>query len=237
MHEVGGPSRRAWAAVLAVGVLVGLVVVDARRERDPVGARFAAGAGAGDTVRPGGPRGCGTGTPGRSVPPMDQESAEARLEVTSYGYTSRIPNGLQRERFNVTANLHVESAGEIRLPASFTAAGAAVDVYGPHGKGRIATARGLAVRVVKGMKARPVRPGEDGTYRFVPDGALTLEVEVPKRALCPGQTLKSLNRPSEPGSNDALDYPVLRLTLTDPALPGGRLVSVSPDLSGDARQV
>ncbi|MFE1951317.1 MULTISPECIES: hypothetical protein [Streptomyces] len=235
MYEVGGPSRRAWAAVLAVGLLVGLVVVDARREQEPVGARFAAGAG--DTAHRAGPRGCGTGGPGRSVPPEHQDGVDARLVVTSYGYTSRIPHGRSRERFHVSASLYPERLSEIRLPASFTADSAAVDVYGPHGKGRIATARGLAVRVLTGMKERPVPPGADGTYRFVRESEHYLEVELPKRALCPGQTLESLNQPSEQGSNDALDYPVLRLTLTDPALPGGRLVCVSPDLSGDARQV
>jgi hypothetical protein len=223
MYEVSGPSRRGWAAVLAVAALAGLVVfvgLDARREPDaePVRAVPDARTGA---------RGCGTGIPGRSVAAPD-----ARLDVTSYGYSSRVPGEDPRERFVVTASLAPERGRAVELPASFTARSAAVDVYGPHGRGLIATGRGLRVRVVTGMKDRPAAPGKDGTYRFVRDGELSLRVEVPKRALCPGQKLSTLDEASTPGSNDAADYPVLRLTLTDPALPGGRLVSVSPDLSG-----
>ncbi|WP_326774419.1 hypothetical protein [Streptomyces sp. NBC_01445] len=92
-----------------------------------------------------------------------------------------------------------------------------VDVYGPHGEGRIASARGLTAQVTKGAKRRPVPPTSGG-YRFTDIGNLDLEIELPERAVCPGHTRADIGSCAPSHTNRIEDCPVVSVTLTDEAV-------------------
>ncbi len=216
MHEVGRPSGRALAVVVAVAALVALAVL---RPAEPLGIRQPYWARELAAALPGGGPGCGTGAPGRSTA---APAGSARLTIGAYGYYGPDPRAHEPERYTVSA--HLAPGPE---PLRLSALRAAVDIYGPHGRGRTASARDLAVRVVTGPASKPVRPGRDGTYRFTRGDDLHLAVELPAAAVCPGDSLSSLNTCDPPRTNQIEDCPVVRLALTAHGLPGGRLVTVS----------
>ncbi|MEV5613513.1 hypothetical protein [Streptomyces sp. NPDC052225] len=215
-YATGRPSWRAWTAV---GLCAAAVALGLARPAEPFGPQPAYWA---PLLRAEGrpvPDGCGEGAPGRSAPGPGKTP---RLVISAYGYFGPGPRTREPERFTVSAAFDPG-----RTPLELSALRAAVDVYGPHGKGRRAHATALAVRVVTGPDAKPAEPAADGTYRFTHDGDLYLAIDVPESAACPGESRSTLNDCEPRRTNQAEDCPVVRLALSADGLPGGGAVAVS----------
>ncbi|MBA4861543.1 hypothetical protein H1V43_09120 [Streptomyces sp. PSKA54] len=175
-----------------------------------------------DTALPGGVTaalsGCGATGPVRPEPRGEGErDALPQLVVSSYGYYDPGPRKSEHPRFTITANI---AAGDrtLTLPAPVGEHRVTVDMYGPHGEGRTASARGLTADVVVGITGKRVRVPKSGEFRFTPGNALTLRVELPAGAVCPGHTITDISKCSPETTNSVDDCPVMVLTLSDPAI-------------------
>ncbi|MEV3860329.1 hypothetical protein AB0J38_39245 [Streptomyces sp. NPDC050095] len=225
-YEVGRGSWRAWAWAAAVAVVVAFGVV---WPSEPVGSqegRWTKELGLSDVP------GCAEGAPGRSVAGAE---GVPRLSIGSFGSYDPGPRVGGSARFTVSA--HLDPGPEaLRLSGMR----AAVDVYAPHGKGRTASARGLAVRVLvepdigapEPDNPEEVRPDARGGYRFTREREVYLSVDLPAGAVCPGHRLTKLNACTPQFTNQIENCPVVQLELTAEGLTSGRLVAVSPQ-AGD----
>ncbi|WP_418955332.1 hypothetical protein [Streptomyces tritici] len=136
------------------------------------------------------------------------------------GWAAQSPGAKQpgRTTFKVHLALSVRGA-PLLLPAPLARGGVTVDVYGPHGEGRRASARGLTPRVKDPEDPDRLLPEpRSGVHRVSPGDVLYLEVELPAAALCPGYELMTVGSCSPEGTNDAQDCPVVTATFTDPAI-------------------
>ncbi|MFD5120925.1 hypothetical protein [Streptomyces sp. NPDC058385] len=226
MHGISGPSPRAWAAI-ALPVAAALVALAAHRGMpdDPTGRLHVVPGALKDVALPYGGTAAlsGCGAPGAARPAPRGEGEQDKvpaLVISSYGYSSSGPGFDGPPAFTV----HVAIAPGPR-PLTLTAPVGerriTVDVYGPHGEGRIASARGLTAKVMKGVKRRPVPPAS-GAYRFTDAGNLDLEIELPERAVCPGHTRADIGQCAPKFTNRIEDCPVVAVTLTDKAVSARR---------------
>ncbi|MGW1889528.1 hypothetical protein ACWCP6_04600 [Streptomyces sp. NPDC002004] len=241
MYRVGVGSPRAWL-VLAVllSLLFALLVL-----------RLPAFAGPGygllRAIPTGGSRGCGADVPARPEPLGEGERDEVpALRIRSYGYYDPGPKLHGRPRFTLSATVEAGEA-PLLLTAPVAEHRVTVDVFGPHGEGRTAKARGLTATVVSGPAGKRMPTPTSGSFRAARERDLYLEVELPPGAVCPGHSLTDVTTCSPADTNQVEDCPVVTLTLADPAIrayradrrsqPAGtlsdRLVAVSwePDLS------
>lgn len=134
------------------------------------------------------------------------------------GWSAQSPGAKQpgRTTFSVHAALRTLDR-PLTLAAPLAKGGVTVDVYGPRGEGRRASARGLTAKVVD-EKDRTVPTPHSDAFRINPGDVLYLKVDLPARALCPGYELMTVGDCSPKLTNDAQNCPVLTLTLTDPAI-------------------
>ncbi|OAH13177.1 hypothetical protein [Streptomyces jeddahensis] len=175
-----------------------------------------------DTALPGGATaalsGCGETGPVRPEPRgAGERDALPQLVISSYGYVDPGPHTSGRPRYTITAHI-APGDRTLTLPAPVGEHRVTVDMYGPHGEGRTASARGLTADVVVGITGKRVRTPKSGQFRFTPDNDLTLQVELPAGALCPGYTFTKITRCTPDGTNNVEDCPVMVLTLSDPAI-------------------
>ncbi|MFG2332414.1 hypothetical protein ACGFMM_22655 [Streptomyces sp. NPDC048604] len=136
------------------------------------------------------------------------------------GWSSEDPGPKQpgRTTFSVHLTVHAGKA-PLLLPAPLARGGVTIDVYGPHGEGRRASARGLSARAKDPKDTERTLPEpRSGVYRVAPGGVLYVEVELPAGAVCPGHGLMSVGSCSPDGSNDITDCPILAVTFSDPAI-------------------
>ncbi|MET7516153.1 hypothetical protein ABZS88_22270 [Streptomyces sp. NPDC005480] len=222
MHGISGPSPRAWAA-LALPVVAALVALAAHRGMpdDPTGRLHVIPGVLKDVALPDGSTaalaGCGAPGPVRPAPRGEGEQAPApALVLTSYGYSSSGPRFDGPAAFTVSAVID-PGRRPLTLTAPVGERRITVDVYGPHGEGRIASARALTAKVTKGAKQRSVPP-TSGAYRFTDAGNLDLEIELPERAVCPGHTRADIGQCAPSHTNRIEDCPVVAVTLTDEAV-------------------
>ncbi|QNE75786.1 hypothetical protein F0344_15145 [Streptomyces finlayi] len=150
------------------------------------------------------------------------------------GWDSNAPGADQpgRPRFTVHLALRPE-----RLPLLLTAplavGNVTLDIFGPHGEGRRASARGLSATVVdESLAGKPVKAPKSGTFRVEPGANLLLDVDLPPAAVCPGYSVIDAGRCLPETTNDAADCPVLTLTLTDPAVRAYRAVRTGKPPAG-----
>ncbi|MEU2264564.1 hypothetical protein ABZ557_30815 [Streptomyces sp. NPDC019645] len=128
------------------------------------------------------------------------------------------PKGPGRPTFTIHLAVHVED-GPLFLDAPLTKGSVTVDLFGPHGEGRRASARGLTATVVDGgFEGRPVPAPSSGRFRVAPGKDLLLDVAVPSGAICPGRTMLDVVKCRPEMTNDAADCPVVTVTLSDPAI-------------------
>ncbi|WP_405478905.1 hypothetical protein [Streptomyces sp. NBC_00009] len=161
--------------------------------------------------------GCGAPGTARPAPRGEGEQAPApALVISSYGYSSSGPRFDGPPAFTVSAVID-PGPQPLTLTAPVGERRITVDVYGPHGEGRIASARGLTAKVRKGVKQRPAPP-TSGAYRFTDVGELDLEIELPERAVCPGHTRADIGQCAPNYTNRIEDCPVVAVTLTDEAV-------------------
>ncbi|MET7923998.1 hypothetical protein ABZT43_08405 [Streptomyces sp. NPDC005349] len=229
MHGISGPSPRAWAAI-ALPVTAALVALAAHRGMpdDPTGRLHVVPGVLKDAALPRGGTaslsGCGARGPVRPAPRGEGEQAPApALVLTSYGYSSSGPRFDGPPAFTVSAVID-PGPRPLTLTAPVGERRITVDVYGPHGEGRIASARGLTAKVTKGAKQRPVPP-TSGAYRFTDIGNLDLEIELPERAVCPGHTRADIGQCAPDHTNQIEDCPVVAVTLTDEAVSAQRALA------------
>ena len=173
---------------------------------------------------------------------------DALPQLTYGGYGAEDP-GPGRGRPHFTVHMAVAVGDRpLLLGAPVSAGRVTLDVFGPHGEGRRASVRGLTATVVTDDFPSEAVPPPPGGFRIAPGRTLSLDVELPAAALCPGYTLFTVGACSPERTNDAQDCPVLTLTLSDPAVRdyraavtgrdpasmSDRLVAVSlePEISG-----
>ncbi|GAA2254088.1 hypothetical protein GCM10010415_12860 [Streptomyces atrovirens] len=147
-----------------------------------------------------------------------EESKAPSLVLTSWGFHDPGPKTPGEPRVTVHAAVRT---GErpLLLDAPLAEGRVTLDIYGPHGEGVRASARGLTATVVDGgYLGKPVEVPASGSFRVDPGKELLLEVELPAGAVCPGHSLVDVIKCSPEHTNDAADCPVLTLTLADPAI-------------------
>ncbi|RVU18278.1 hypothetical protein EOT10_32390 [Streptomyces antnestii] len=229
MHGVSGPSRRA-SLLVALPVAAVLVALAAQSHvlDDPAGRLHVSPGSLKDAALPGGGTAalsrCGAPESVRPAPRGEGERAdEPALVLSSYGYSSSGPQFDGPAAFTIRAFV---DPGPLPMTLTAPAAGQGitVDVFGPHGEGRIASARGLGAKVMKGVEERhEVRP-KAGAYRFTGAEDVDLEIELPERAVCPGHTRADIGRCAPANTNQIEDCPVVTVTLTDEAVRRQRAV-------------
>ncbi|MGW1028108.1 hypothetical protein ACWD4J_31210 [Streptomyces sp. NPDC002577] len=175
-----------------------------------------------DTALPGGGTaalsGCGATGPVRPEPRgAGERDALPQLVISAYGYYDPGPRTSGRPRYTITANI-APGDRTLTLPAPVGEHRVTVDMYGPHGEGRTASARGLTADVVVGITGKRAKTPKSGEFRFTPANQLTLQVELPAGALCPGYTFTKITQCSPERTNNVEDCPVMVLTLSDPAI-------------------
>ncbi|MBC2904675.1 hypothetical protein [Streptomyces cupreus] len=147
-----------------------------------------------------------------------ERGEDPQLVLTGWGYYdpgSKVPG---EPRFTVHAAIRTGDRPLV-LDAPLAKGRVTLDLYGPHGEGRRASARGLTATVVdSGYMGKPVKMPASGSFRVDPGKELLLDVELPAGAVCPGHSLRSINKCSPENTNDVADCPVLALTLADPAI-------------------
>ncbi|MEU6663662.1 hypothetical protein [Streptomyces sp. NPDC046821] len=239
MHGVSGPSRRA-LLLLALPVTAVLVALAATSHvlDDPSGQLHVTPGALTDEALAGGGTavlsGCGALDPVRPAPWGEGEQDKApALGISSYGYSSSGPRFDGPPAFTVTAIVD-PGPRPLTLPAPVAGNRITIDVFGPNGEGRIASARGLTAKVIKGVeKPREVEPTSGG-YRFTKARDLYLEIDLPARAVCPGHTREDIGRCSPADTNQIEDCPVVTVTLTDEAVRVHR-ASAAESVSGPKR--
>ncbi|MGW9400377.1 hypothetical protein [Streptomyces sp. NPDC055642] len=155
-----------------------------------------------------------------------------QLVLTSWGYHDPGPKMPGEARFTVHAAIRTGDRPLV-LDAPVGEGRVTLDLYGPHGEGVRASARGLTATVVdSGFPGKPVNIPASGRFRVDPGEELLLEVELPAGAVCPGHSLLDINQCSPERTNDAADCPVLTLTLTDPAIRAYRAGTTGDSAAG-----
>ncbi|WP_406858924.1 hypothetical protein ABZO31_01220 [Streptomyces sp. HUAS MG47] len=136
------------------------------------------------------------------------------------GWSAHSPGAGQPGRSTFTVHLALRATkSPLILPAPLARGGMTVDVYGPHGEGRRASARGLSPRVTAPEDPERTLPApRSGVYRVGPGDVLYVKVDLPAGAVCPGHELKNVGSCSPAGTNDIEDCPVVAVTLRDPAI-------------------
>ncbi|MGW8886600.1 hypothetical protein [Streptomyces sp. NPDC055749] len=157
---------------------------------------------------------------------------DPQLAFGGWGFTSPGPKMPGKPRF--TAHLAI---GTDRLPlllaAPLRAGSVTLDVFGPHGEGRRASARGLSATVVdESLEGKAVRPPKSGSFRVDPGETLLLDVDLPAGAVCPGYDVTDVGQCTPELTNDAADCPVLTVTFTDPAIRAYRAVTTGEPPAG-----
>jgi hypothetical protein len=158
-----------------------------------------------------------------------EQSKVPSLVLTSYGFYDPGPKMPGEPRFTVHAIIRT---GErpLLLEAPLAKGRVTLDIYGPHGEGVRASARGLTATVVDGgYMGKPVEVPASGSFRVDPGKELFLDVELPAGAVCPGHGLTDVIECSPEHTNDAADCPVLTLTLADPAVRAYRAGTTTGD--------
>ncbi|WP_328905105.1 hypothetical protein OG230_20125 [Streptomyces sp. NBC_00234] len=147
-----------------------------------------------------------------------EKSRDPQLAFGGWGFVDPGPDQPGKARFTVHLAVRTDQL-PLLLAAPLRAGNVTLDVFGPHGEGRRASARGLSAVVVDAsFEGAPVRPPKSGSFRVAPGKELLLDVDLPAGAVCPGYTLNDVARCTPELSNDSSDCPVLTLTLTDPAI-------------------
>jgi hypothetical protein len=147
-----------------------------------------------------------------------ERSKDPQLVLTSWGAYDPGAKSPGKRRFTVHAAIRTGERSLV-LQAPLAKGQVTVDLYGPHGEGSRASARGLTATVVdSGYLGKPVKMPASGSFRVDPGKELLLEVDLPAGAVCPGHDLFSINKCSPEHTNDVADCPVLTLTLADPAI-------------------
>ncbi|MGW7266980.1 hypothetical protein [Streptomyces sp. NPDC054842] len=227
MNRISGPSGRAWAVLAVPLVLLLLMLAAPGTLSDGRSGRLHALGGAlKDVSLPGGVTAalseCGSSRSPRPVPKGKGEEPAARpsLSISSYTYWGKGPHVDKSSTFTVTVSVD-PGPRPLLLPetgkGTVARGQATVDIQGPGGEGRIASARGLTARVVRGPDGKPSPPAASGVHRFAHAGELALEIELPARAVCPGRSLADVGQ-CDPGSNQIEDCPVVAVTLADEAV-------------------
>lgn len=162
---------------------------------------------------------CGVDDWPRPAPRGEGErSDDPQLVLTSWDAHDPGPKSPGGPRFTVHAAIRT-SDRPLVLDAPLGRGRVTVDLYGPHGEGRRASARGLTATVVDGgYPGKPLDVPASGSFRVDPGEELLLDVDLPAGAVCPGHELNDIIKCSPEYTNDAADCPVLTLTLTDPAI-------------------
>ncbi|MER6622177.1 hypothetical protein [Streptomyces sp. NPDC000931] len=158
-----------------------------------------------------------------------EEGKAPSLVLTSWGFHDPGPKTPGEPRVTVRAAIRT---GErpLLLEAPLAKGRVTLDIYGPHGEGVRASARGLTATVVDGgYTGKPVEVPASGGFRVDPGKELLLEVELPVGAVCPGHSLVDVIKCSPEHTNDAADCPVLTLTLADPAVRAYRAGTTTGD--------
>ncbi|MFE1509466.1 hypothetical protein [Streptomyces sp. NPDC058726] len=173
---------------------------------------------------------CGVDAWPRPVPRGEgEQSKDPSLVFTSWGFYDPGPKTPGEPRFTVHAVIRTGDRA-LWLDAPLAKGRVTLDLYGPHGEGVRASARGLTATVVEsGYRGKPVEAPASGRFRVDPGEELLLEVELPAGAVCPGHSLLDINQCSPERTNDAADCPVLTLTLADPAVRAYRAGTTTGD--------
>jgi hypothetical protein len=231
-------SLRSWLilAVLVVGLLV--LTYSATMSGRPASAeRPAPAEPLRDSPLPGGGTAqlsnCGVNDWPRPVPlGKGERSKDPQLVLTGWGAYDPGAKSPGNRRFTVHAAIRTGDRPLV-LDAPLAKGRVTVDLYGPHGEGSRASARGLTATVVDGgYPGKPLDIPASGSFRVDPGKELLLEVELPAAAVCPGHDLFSINRCSPEHTNDVADCPVLTLTLADPAIRTYRAEAAGGGASG-----
>ncbi|ADI08686.1 hypothetical protein SBI_05566 [Streptomyces bingchenggensis BCW-1] len=160
--------------------------------------------------------------------PSDWDEEEPRLVTLSHGYSSKSPLGGEKH-FTIGASINV-GRHPLVLHTPLAQRGVSVRFCAPHGKGLMAEAKGLSPKSVEAPAAK------DGAIRVTREKPLHFTVELPPSALRNGYSMSDLMASTPPRSNDAADYPVLVLTVSDPGLDAPLVaVSFKPDSTPTAQ--
>lgn len=156
------------------------------------------------------------------------DEKEPRLLTLSYGYSSKSAMGGEKH-FTIGASINV-GRHPLVLHPPLARGGVSVRFCAPHGKGLMAEAKGLSPKSVETSAAK------DGAIRVTREKPLHFMVELPPSALRHGYSMSDLMASTPPRSNDAADYPVLVLTVSDPGLDAPLVaVSFKPDSTPTAQ--
>ncbi|MEV5999000.1 hypothetical protein AB0M25_06850 [Streptomyces griseomycini] len=176
---------------------------------------------------------CGVDEWPRPAPRGKGEQSKApSLVFTSWGFYdpgSKMPG---EPSFTVHAAIRTGDRPLV-LDAPLAKGRVTLDLYGPHGEGVRASARGLTATVVEsGYMSKPVEVPASGSFRVEPGKELLLDVELPAGAVCPGHDLADVIKCSPEHTNDVADCPVLTLTLADPAVRAYRAGTTGDSAAG-----
>ncbi len=158
-----------------------------------------------------------------------QGSAAGAHQLGAYDPGPKSPG---KPRFTVHAAIRTGDR-PLLLDAPLAKGGVTLDLYGPHGEGVRASARGLTATVVdSGYMGKPVKAPASGSFRVDPGKELLLDVDLPAGAVCPGHNLLDVNKCSPEDTNDSADCPVLTLTFADPAIRAYRAETTDDSAAG-----
>lgn len=162
---------------------------------------------------------CGVDDWPRPVPRgKGERGKDPQLVLTSWGAYDPGPKSPGKPRFTVHAAIRTGDR-PLLLDAPLAEGKVTLDLYGPHGEGVRASARGLTATVVdSGYLGKPVKAPASGGFRVDPGKELLLDVDLPAGAVCPGHNLLDVSECSPEDTNDSADCPVLTLTFADPAI-------------------
>ncbi|MEU2159649.1 hypothetical protein QRN89_30630 [Streptomyces chengbuensis] len=222
-----GVSLRSWL-VLALPVTTLLLVVTllmfpSDTSVRPLVQRVAPVENLRDTALPGGGTAqlskCGVDDGPRPDPRGEGERGDdPALVLTAWDVRDPGPGNPGDPTFTVHLAVHAEGA-PLLLEAPLAKGGVTLDLYGPHGEGRRASARGLTATAVDGgLEGKPLAAPPSGRFRVASGKVLHLDVAVPAGAICPGHSMLDAVQCSPEVTNDAADCPVVTVTLSDPAV-------------------
>ncbi|MGX4694615.1 hypothetical protein [Streptomyces sp. JNUCC 63] len=152
--------------------------------------------------------------------------------LTSWDAYDPGPKSPGKPRFTVHAAIRTGDR-PLLLDAPLAKGRVTLDLYGPHGEGGRASARGLTATVVdSGYTGKPVKVPASGSFRVDPGKELLLDVDLPAGAVCPGHNLLDIIKCSPEDTNDSADCPALTLTLADPAIRAYRAETTGDSTAG-----
>ncbi len=176
---------------------------------------------------------CGVDDRPRPVPRgTGERSKDPQLVLTSWDAYDPGPKSPGGPRFTAHAAIRT-SHSPLFLDAPLAKGRVTLDLYGPHGEGGRASARGLSATVVdSSYMGKPVKSPASGRFRVDPGKELLLDVDLPAGAVCPGRSLLDIIKCSPEDTNDSADCPVLTLTLADPAIRAYRAQTTADGAAG-----